>query len=377
MFAVQRLDAVCEVSMGQAPGGGAYNDEGDGWPLIAGAGDFGELYPAPKKYTSEASKLSKPGDIILGIRATIGVKVLSDSEYCLGRGVAGLRPKANLDTRYLWHWIEHVRPTLAAKGKGATFKQVNKQDIGELEIALPTLPEQRRIAAILDQADALRAKRREALVQLDSLTQSIFIEMFGDLFLNSHRYPVSKLGDLCDVRDGTHDSPKFHSEGYPLVTTKNLRNGQIDLSEVSLISEEDYLAINKRSKVDMGDILMPMIGTIGNPVLVEMTPEFAIKNMALIKFLDSSPDRQFILHFLKSDCFDKIVAKKNKGGTQKFLALGEIRSLPIPVPPETVQEKFVALMAAIRSLGEKLEASLSEQNSLFTSLQHCAFRGEL
>lgn len=286
-----------------------------------------------------------------------------------------LRTKPEIDLNFLCRVLENYDVTPFVTG--TTRGKLTKAGASEIPIPLPPLPEQRRIAAILDQADSLRTKRRQALAQLDELQRAIFIEMFGDLFLNTHGYPVSQLGDLCDVRDGTHDSPKFLSEGYPLVTTKNLRNGQIDFSEVSLISAEDYLAINKRSKVDKGDILMPMIGTIGNPVLVEITPEFAIKNMALIKFLDSSPDRQFILHFLKSDCFDKIVAKKNKGGTQKFLALGEIRALPIPVPTETAQEKFAALMAEIRSQGEELQASLLGLDSLFASLQHRAFRGEL
>lgn len=286
-----------------------------------------------------------------------------------------LRPTPRIELGYLCRVLENYDVTPFVTG--TTRGKLTKAGASEIPIPLPPLPEQRRIAAILDQADALRAKRREALAQLDRLTQSIFIEMFGDLFLNPHGYPVSPLGSLCDVRDGTHDSPKFLSEGYPLVTTKNLRNGQIDLSEASLISEEDYLAINKRSRVDSGDILMPMIGTIGNPVLVDFAPEFAIKNMALIKFIDSSPDRQFILHFLKSDCFDKIVAKKNKGGTQKFLALGEIRSLPVPVPPKQHQEKFASLVVELKRHSSRLEAALHDSDSLFASLQHRAFRGEL
>ena len=95
--------------MGQAPNGDAYNFNGDGWALVAGAGDFGELYPNPKKFTTEAARISKHGDIVLGIRATIGEKVIVDGEYCLGGGVAGLGAKHTLDSRYLWHWLTQVR----------------------------------------------------------------------------------------------------------------------------------------------------------------------------------------------------------------------------------------------------------------------------
>lgn len=126
--------------MGQAPKGESYNDEGRGWPLIAGPGDFGDLFPATKKHTSQASKLSRAGDIVLGIRASIGEKVLADGEYCLGRGVAALRPTPSLDDRFLWHWLDRARPVLLAKAKGATFKQVSRSDICELSIETPPLP---------------------------------------------------------------------------------------------------------------------------------------------------------------------------------------------------------------------------------------------
>ena len=286
-----------------------------------------------------------------------------------------LRAKPNIDLAFLCRVLENYDVTPFVTG--TTRGKLTKAGASEIPIPVPPLPEQRRIAAILDQADALRAKRREGLSLLDNLTQSIFLDIFGDPAINPMGWGISQLGSLCDVRDGTHDSPKFLSDGFPLVTTKNLRNGKIDLSEAGLISEKDYIAINRRSKVDEGNILMPMIGTIGNPVLVDIKPKFAIKNMALIKFHPSSPDRNFILCFLKSDHFRKIVAMKNKGGTQKFLALGEIRALPIPVPPKTLQAKFTYYISELNNHLLKQLDSLAELDELFTSLQHRAFRGEL
>ena len=260
---------------------------------------------------------------------------------------------------------------------GAKMPRMVMSEFWNFQVPLPPLPEQRRIAAILDQADALRVKRREALAQLDSLTQSIFIEMFGDPSTNPNKFKVHSLGSICDVRDGTHDSPKYESSGFPLVTTKNLRNGVIDFTDVNLISETDYTAINKRSKVDKGDILMPMIGTIGSPILVCIEPNFAIKNMALIKFTKDSPHSQFILSFLKSAAFEKLVASESKGGTQKFLSLGAIRGLQIPVPPRTLQKEFTTAMEAVQLQIIRTLNSLSAMEILFSSLQHRAFRGEL
>ncbi|MFC0492134.1 restriction endonuclease subunit S, partial [Listeria grayi] len=139
-----------------------------------------------------------------------------------------------------------------------------------------------------------------------------------------------KLGDESDVRDGTHDSPKYFDDGYPLVTSKNLKDFGLDLSDVSLISDKDFKSINKRSKVDIGDILFGMIGTIGNPVQIDRD-DFAIKNVALIKEQKNILNR-FLIQVLKSPVFNRYLRNENTGGTQKFLALSKVRGFEFLCP---------------------------------------------
>ena len=143
------------------------------------------------------------------------------------------------------------------------------------------------------------------------------------------------MGDLADVRDGTHDSPKYYLTGYPLVTSKNLTDAGLDMSNVSLISAEDFERINKRSKVDIGDIIFGMIGTIGNPVLVDRC-DFAIKNVALIKNSENIQN-SLLLQLLKSPIFRKYVQNENVGNTQKFLGLNKIRDYNFLIPASTEQ----------------------------------------
>jgi type I restriction enzyme, S subunit len=130
--------------------------------------------------------------------------------------------------------------------------------------------------------------------------------------VNEKGWEVKKLGNICDVRDGTHDSPKYHSTGYPLITSKNIKDGNIDFSDVNLISKEDFIAVNKRSLVDDGDILMPMIGTIGNPVIVKKDREFAIKNVALIKFGGSTVSNVYIKMLLQGHFLEKYIEENSK-----------------------------------------------------------------
>ena len=154
-----------------------------------------------------------------------------------------------------------------------------------------------------------------------------------------------KLSDVADVRDGTHDSPKFYNDGFPLVTSKNLKGGSIDFSDCSFISEQDFNEINKRSKVDPGDILFGMIGTIGNPAIVEHTG-FAIKNVALIKEGNIINNR-FIYHLLSSKVFENYIARENAGGTQKFIALNQIRNFDFLAPALVEQNKIIELLDCI------------------------------
>src|SRR5690606_9492420 len=96
----------------------------------------------------------------------------------------------------------------------------------------------------------------------------------------SEKWDIKIMSEVYDVRDGTHDSPKYQDEGYPLITSKNLKDGIITFDKIKYISEEDYISINKRSKVDIGDVLFAMIGTIGNPTVITEEPNYAIKNVA-------------------------------------------------------------------------------------------------
>ncbi|TVQ85879.1 MAG: restriction endonuclease subunit S, partial [Micavibrio sp.] len=160
-------------------------------------------------------------------------------------------------------------------------------------------------------------------------------------------------------------------------TSKNLKTGIISFADVSFISEKDFIEINKRSKVEKGDILMPMIGTIGNPVLVEFEPNFAIKNVALFREENSSIDMVYLLYLLRSHFFDYVTSKSNRGGTQKFISLGDLRNLQIPIPKS---DEIKVFKETVKGLKQKIAHNTEHLylcNNLFSSLTQRAFRGEL
>ena len=163
-----------------------------------------------------------------------------------------------------------------------------------------------------------------------------------------------RFSTVIDVRDGTHDTPKYVASGIPLVTSKNLVNGKIDFETAKDISIEDAAAINLRSRVDDGDILFAMIGTIGNPVLVKKDREFCIKNMALFKQIDASLlDMRYVLLFLQRAQTDmKAIANAS---VQSFVSLTLLRNYLFPLPPLAEQKRIVARLEELLPLCEKLK----------------------
>jgi type I restriction enzyme S subunit len=159
----------------------------------------------------------------------------------------------------------------------------------------------------------------------------------------------SRLGTCLDVRDGTHDTPKYVPIGVPLVTSKNLCNGKIDFTTAKFITKEDHVAISQRSKVDKGDIMYAMIGSIGNPVLYYGDDEFSIKNMALFKKINNGLLMEYVYWFLffSQDNMKKFAS----GGVQSFVSLNYLRNYLIPIPPIQEQARIVS---AIEQLFIKL-----------------------
>lgn len=148
------------------------------------------------------------------------------------------------------------------------------------------------------------------------------------------------MSNAVDVRDGTHESPKYHSQGKPFISSKNLYDGKIDYQNIKYISYNDFEKYNYRSNAEENDILFGMIGTIGNPAIITNPPyKFAFKNMALIKTINNLMNYKYIYYYVKF--IENTLNKKSSGAVQKFVSLDFIRKYPLIVPPLNEQSKIV------------------------------------
>ena len=199
-------------------------------------------------------------------------------------------------------------------------------------------------------------------------SHNLHYEKFGDGSVKEIEVPYelpegwewSRLGAYMDVRDGTHDTPSYIENGYKFVTSKNLCNNRIDFDNVNFISKEDCMKFNQRSKVNSGDILMAMIGTIGNPVVApEVEFEYSIKNVALFKRLDDNQNSRFVRDYL--EFLEEQLKTSASGGNQKFLSLKKLKDILIPIPPYKEQALITNKLSTYLTYTDRIEA---EQNAL-------------
>ncbi|WP_439626530.1 restriction endonuclease subunit S [Gemmata sp.] len=295
-----------------------------------------------------------------------------------------MRLKESATTRFVWRYINSLAGrtffTRMAAGSSGSMPKVSGTKLRTMQIPLPPLPEQRRIADVLDRAESLRAKRRDALAKLDTLTQAIFTDMFETTSAIRSESQLVRLADVSTrITDGTHLTPQFLESGVPFLFVTNVRNGRISFETDIFISDADYQRLYQRCPVEEGDILYTTVGaTYGHAAGVGGFTKFAFqRHIAHVK-----PDRtrihpQFLAALMQLPLVKRQADRWARGAAQPTVNLKELREFLIPCPPLLRQQEFARRVTAVEQLRSAHRASLVQLDALFASLQHRAFRGEL
>lgn len=313
--------------------------------------------------------------ILIGCRGSCGtVHITEPRSYANGNAMAlDALDESRVDIHFLARFLAHrgFRDVTT----GTSQPQIIRQNLIRVQVPLPPLPEQRRIAEILDKADALRAKRRAALAQLDTLTQSIFLDMFGDPVTNPKGWPVDALRNIAETTSG--GTPRRDVDGYfggaiPWVKSGELHQAVVSATEESLT--ERGLAESSAKLMPLGTVLVAMYGaTVGAVAILGVE---AATNQAVCCISPSHTlTSEYLAHLLRKMA-PSLLAKR-VGGAQPNLSQELLRNLRIPVPPREVQRDFGQRLAVVAGLGRELETATARTDALFASLQHRAFRGEL
>ena len=338
--------------------------------------------------TGSSAKLLPAGTLLFSIFATIGRTAVLGIDAATNQAIAGLLIKdfSRVDRNYLRRYLEFASEGLADQGRGVAQANINLSILRAHAVPMPPIEEQRQIAAVLDAAEVLRAKRRRALTTLDSLTQAIFIDMFGDS--GSDTWSTSPVADLAgsakgSIRTGPFGSQLLHEEfvddgPVAVLGIDNAVENRFVWGQLRSISTEKYEEL-KRYTVRPGDVLITIMGTCGRTAIVpdDIPPAINTKHLCCITLDQDRCLPEFLWACLRfhPDVLRQLGA--TRGAVMPGLNMGVIKRAEVPLPPLEVQKRFARSKEDVDQQVESSTTHLSRLDELFASLQQRAFRGEL
>lgn len=355
-----RLGDICEINMGQSPDSSSYNDNNDGLPFFQGNADFGELYPTVRVWCSQPSKVANKNDILISVRAPIGALNIADCKCCIGRGIAALTVDENVCVqKYLWHALHSKVEELNSKGTGSTFKAINKKILEETEIPLPSLDEQRKIAAVLDKISDLTVKRRRQLDKLDELVKSRFVEMFGDLRKNPKGWPIKTFDEFAKI-DGNITTDYAKYANYPHIGIDSIEKITGELKGYRTVHEDGVISgkyvftpkhiIYSKIRPNLNKVALPDFDGLCSADAYPILPN------------ENNCERIFLALAMRSQYFLDYILQFSSRTNLPKVNRKEIAGFRLPLPPLELQKQFSAffyksdkIKAAIRKNLEKLE----------------------
>ena len=306
-------------------------------------------------------KVKGPG-ITIGRSGTVGIPHLIKSDFFPHNTALYIKDFKNNDVNYIYYLLKNLN--LGDQKSGSGVPTMNRNHLHPLKIiAYKDKEDQIQVAKILSDLDSkidLNNKINAELEAMAKLTYDYWFVQFDFPDTNGKPYKssggkmvwneelkrkipegwkVDIINNIIEVKDGTHDSPKFTKTGYRLITSKNLKVEGLDFENANYISKKDYKGINKRSKVDTGDILFSMIGSIGNIYKIEEDNiNFAIKNVALYKTSQKKEYKNYIYMSLRSYNMQRYMGNVISGSIQKFIGLGSLRNMPLLINEDIIKK---------------------------------------
>jgi len=369
--------------MGQAPPGEECNFVGNGTPFVK-AGEFGSLRPIIREWTTRPLRLARASDVFVCVVGATCGKLNLGADCAIGRSVAAIRPnEGQLDQRFLYAFLQGWTMRLRSGSQGSAQGVISREMLERLPVPTFSLPEQRRIVAILDQAENLRTLREQADHRTADLIPALFHEMFGDPGTNSKLWPVNPVQQLLTIPPRNGISPSKQGRYVAKVLTLSAITG--DGFDAAEVKESTFAAIHRDiHRVNTNDLLTCRGN--GNRELVgsghfpkHSMPDVAFPDtMIALRFDQNQIDRDYAETVWNDRSTRAQITRHARTTNGTFKVNHEIlNSITLPVPPLPLQKQFAAAVADIRDMQQKQAASKKRLDDLFHSLLHRAFRGEL
>lgn len=384
---IVNLVDVCDFQGGtQPPKSEWLNEKRGGYVRMIQIRDFTQGKEGFVEYVKDSKTLKKcrVDDIMIGrYGASIG-KILSGLEGAYNVALVKTIPSAKLNRNYFYHYLnapyfQNFIQTATSRAAQAGF---NKEELRELKIPLPPLPIQQKIAAILDEADALRRKDKALLAKYDELLQAVFYDLFGDPVKNDKGWEVKKLHELINLSEkityGVVQPGDDYPNGVPVIRVGDFENMLINQQKMKRISPEIESAY-KRTRLQGDEILIACVGSIGKIALVDDSCRGynIVRATARVRLDIQKANRYFVGFSLSTKAIQDYFTKETRTVSQPTLNISHIESTPILYPPMELQNAFAEIAINIQHQKSQIIQQQSYSENLFQSLMQRAFKGEL
>ncbi|WP_025118632.1 restriction endonuclease subunit S [Bacillus sp. H1m] len=358
-----------------------YNAEGKGIPYIMGASNIKNGKFIIERWTETPTVIGMEGDVILSVKGTVGqFFVLSEKEVHLSRQVMALRVKDGFLSEYVRYFLAYYIEKLKRKAKGM-IPGITREDILFAEIPKFSLDKQKEIVNILEKSQSLIDKRKTQIALLFDLTQSVFLDMFGDLIYNSKGWNEYAIEDVCtEIVDCVNRTAPVvdHKTEFMMIRTSNIKQGYIDTNSTDFVNEETYQKWTRRLVPKQGDILFTREAPLGEVGLLRSDEKVFLGQ----RIMHYRPDDAIINpYYLMFHLLDRSIGKQinqlASGSTVKHLSVNDCKKFKIKLPPIELQKQFENTIRRTEKQIEISQELLSNYENMFSSLLQRAFKGEL
>ena len=388
-----RIGDFCETGSGSTPSRDQMARYYDGGTIPwVKSGELREsIINATEEHITEAAlretsvKLVPANALLVAMYgATVGRLGILGMQATTNQAVCHIVPDPNqADVTYLFRALETKVGEMLSRTVGGAQPNINQGIVKDLRVPLPPLEEQRHIAAILDQAETLRTQRRTALALLDSLTQSLFLDMFGDPVANPKGWQLEKLGKLTS-KMGSGSTPSggdaaYKTEGISLIRSLNVHDGNFKYKNLAYIDEVQAAKLSN-VQVAEGDVLLNITGASVARVCrapADVLPARVNQHVMIVR-PKAALNGVFLERMLLSETMKRALLQiGGAGATREAITKAQAEELLVPLPPLPLQQTFATRIASIEALKATHRRALAALDALFASLQQRAFTGAL
>ena len=374
MSLFRNLGEVSETIMGQAPPGEDCNKIGEGTPFVK-AGEFGVDRPVIREWTTNPLKFARRNDILICVVGATSGKINKGEDCAIGRSVAAIRAKQDvLDINYLYFFLKSWSSRLLEMSQGAAQTVITKDMLYYLQIPLPPLPQQQKIANILDAADALRQNDKALIAKYDELTQALFLDMFGDPVSNPKGWEKFELKKL--LKNVNKIGRDFNIKNIQYVDISSIDNSKFMITSTTNYQLEDRPS-RAQQILENGDVLLATVRPNLKNIAINIVDGFIASTGFYVCRCNDKINNRFLFEVLKSDSVTNYFVGITAGANYPAVKSSDVSKFLICLPPIELQNQFAERVAVIEEQKAIKQKSIEKSEELFNSLLQKAFKGEL